>query len=112
MRWSVLIVCLLVLGACGDDPEPPAGPSTIEKADAYAKELSGGQTEGCSTAKPGPESERNPGCIYGVAFAGCRDALEGSRDAIEEAVAIRDEFPKEPRLWKVYDKAVKDCASL
>lgn len=103
---------MIVLGACsGEDPTTPdAAEEPADVAMEYALEKSGGETEGCSTAKPGPESEEDPGCIFSAAFAGCQDGLEGSEDAIAKAAGIRDEFPKAPKLWEVYDQAVVDCS--
>jgi hypothetical protein len=95
-------ICILLLGACGAE-------ESEDRAMEYALEKSGGTTTGCSSAEPGEESENDPGCIFGVAFIGCQDGLEGSEDAIAKAAAIRDEFPEEPKLWEIYDQAATDC---
>lgn len=78
-RWTFVVA--LLLSACTAEqspiiqPSPTSTPSEI--ADAYAKEKSGGETLGCSTAAPGEESEKHPGCIYAVALSGCMEGLTG-----------------------------------
>lgn len=129
-RWCLiwvavpLLAIVLLLGACSssDDPLSSRSPATAEtaelpptpdsnspeaRADAYAKELSGGETLGCSSAAPGAESENNPGCIYSAAFTGCYEGVTGDR----LGRAIEKEFPEEPALWAIYHQAVDDCRS-
>ena len=126
VRSLLLVVAALsLLAACGgESPEDPAeapaaedpgetpvandpGEDPSEAADAYALELSGGQREGCSSARPGRDSENHPGCIYGVAFAGCYEGKTGERLG---PVPVEKEFPDEPGLQAIYHQAVRDCA--
>jgi len=121
----VVVAVLSLLAACdGESPEdpveaPPAedpgeapaandpGEDSSEAADIYALELSGGEREGCSSARPGKESENHPGCIYAVAFAGCAEGQTGKRLG---PLPVEKEFPDEPGLQAIYHQAVRDCA--
>lgn len=98
-----MVMAVLLVPACGDgDPLPPE-----EIADAYAKELSGGETLGCSSAGRGEESERNPGCIYSAAFAGCLEGLTGEQVG---PLPVEEEFDQEPELVAIHETAVEECA--
>lgn len=110
---SRLIVCALAVASvtlatgCGnsDDQTKSAGKSNAERADAYAIKKSGGETLGCSNAKPGKETRRTPGCIYSAAFTGCVAALGGTgREVATDEADL-------PELQDVYDKAYRDCST-
>lgn len=98
MRHIVAILALLVVASCSTTP-----PDQV--ASDYAREKSGGQTIGCSMAKPGAEAEGSPGCIYSAAFAGCLEGLTGERAALPAS----EEWKAEPKLLAIHTQAVKDC---
>lgn len=103
-RASIIILAGIVLANCsGSDGDTDTPAAT---ADAYALELSGGVTTGCSQAAPGPEAEANQGCIYSVAFAGCLEGLTG--DPVGP-LPVEEEFPDEPALVEIHRQAVIDC---
>lgn len=116
MGRAVLVACGLltfVVGACdGSEESLPTTTTTAQhaaspadRADAYARERSGGETEGCSRAAPG-EEETTPGCVYAVAFAGCHDGITGEQLS---PLPVEEEFPDSPALHELYGEAMADC---
>jgi hypothetical protein len=98
MRHTLAVSALLLtIGCATATPE--------QTADQYAREKSGGQTVGCSKAKPGAEAEGSPGCIYSAAFAGCLEGLTGKRAGLPAS----EEWKAEPKLLTIHTQAVKDC---
>lgn len=102
---SIFLTVVLVAGCSASDDDSDDKPA--ETADAYALELSGGVTTGCSQAAPGAEAEANPGCIYSVAFAGCLEGLTGEPVG---PLPVEEEFPNEPALVEIHRQAVTDCS--
>ncbi len=121
MRSLVAVVILAVVAVgCSDSDngssattaaEPAAtvadSGSPEERADAYAQQLSGGETTGCAATAPGPESETNPGCIYSAAFAGCLEGITGEQAGTQTA---EEAWVSEPALAAIQIQAAVDCA--
>lgn len=104
MRLAALAT-IIALASCATTTKPQTDP---QRADQYARELSGGETLGCSKAAPGKEAEANPGCIYSAAYSGCLEGLTGKQAG---PLPASEEFKAEPKLVRIHDKAVKDCTN-
>lgn len=104
---GIVIAAVFLASGCGDveNESKSAGKTNVERADAYALKKSGGETLGCSEAKPGKEARRTPGCIYAAAFTGCVAALDGTgREVATDEADL-------PELQDVYDMAYRDCST-
>ncbi|MFN8113394.1 MAG: hypothetical protein U0R51_09340 [Solirubrobacterales bacterium] len=82
-----------------NDQTKLSGRSPGERADAYARQLSG-VTEPCASTATGDR----PGCIYLAAYSGCYAGIKGEW----ASAGVRTQF-EQPKLARTYRRARSDC---